>query len=595
MNNLIGIDLGTTYSCMGLWKNGKVTIIPNIMGRNSTPSVVGFTSTHVLVGDKAKDQIVKNFKNTIYDLKRYIGRKFDDSIIAQDYRELSFNMKKDLNNKPIIAVNYQKENKEYQLELIVALILLKLKEDAEAFIKQSIKDVMITVPAHFNIIQRQATIDAGRIAGLNVLRIINEPTAASITYKLYNSYKDNRYVLVFDLGGGTFDVSIVYLSEEVIEVKSTCGDPHLGGEDFDNELIKFCMEHFEVDISKNEKAKMRLKNECEKAKKQLSNSEEYNFDIENLAESTDFVFTINKEDFEDACKELFSRCILYVDEALKYANLKKEDINDIALVGSSTRIPKMKEMILNYFDRKEIGEDKKNNKIESKIFNLCINPEEAVAIGASYQIASIQNLIKDDKQLILNDIVSLPIVIKGNNSNTVIFKRGIHIPNKETKDIKNKKGSKLITIKVCQEDMSLNKQKTYSLIGEYTIDNLDPNKETIFKFIFSIDVNSILNVEAFDMKGQKVNLKKFENYKLKDEEIKKMISQVKSLNEHIKNQEKIGQLNHNLMKKLEKDSEKKSKLNKFIEKKGNDYIPINDYKDQIKKELKIEEVLLEYK
>ena len=595
MNNLIGIDLGTTYSCIGIWVNGKVEIIPNIMGKNSTPSVVGFTQTHAIVGDKAKDQIVKNYKNTIYDLKRYIGRKFDDSIITQDIKELSFKIKNSANDKPIIEVNYQKENKEFQLELIVALILLKLKEDAEAFLKHPVKDVIITVPAHFNIIQRQATINAGRIAGLNVLRIINEPTAASITYKLYNSYKDNRYVLIFDLGGGTFDVSIVYLSEDVIEVKSTCGDPHLGGEDFDKELIKFCMQHFEVDISKNEKAKMRLKNECEKAKKQLSNSEEYTFDIENLADSTDFNFNINKEDFEDACKDLFARCILYIDEALKYANLKKEDINDIALVGSSTRIPKMKELIFNFFNKTENEEIKKYDKNDAKIFNLLINPEEAVAIGASYQIASIKNLIKDDKQLILNDIVSLPIVIKGINSSTVIFDRGIHIPCKTTKEIKNKKGSKLITIKIFQEDMTLNKDKSYSLIGEYSIDNLDPKIENTFKFIFSIDVNSILTVDATDIKGNKVNLIRKEKYKLKEEDIKNMISQINILNEHIKNQEKISILNHNLMKKLENDKEKRTKFNKFIENKEKEYIPINEYKKQIKDELHIDQILLEDK
>ena len=595
MNNLIGIDLGTTYSCIGIWVNGKVEIIPNIMGKNSTPSVVGFTQTHAIVGDKAKDQIVKNYKNTIYDLKRYIGRKFNDLIITQDIKELSFKMKNSANDKPIIEVNYQKENKEFQLELIVALILLKLKEDAEVFLKQSVKDVIITVPAHFNIIQRQATINAGRIAGLNVLRIINEPTAASITYKLYNSYKDNRYVLIFDLGGGTFDVSIVYLSEDVIEVKSTCGDPHLGGEDFDNALMKFCMEHFEVDIKKNEKAKMRLKNECEKAKKQLSNSEEYNFDIENLADSTDFNFNINKEDFEDACKDLFARCILHVERALNYAKLKKEDINDIALVGSSTRIPKMKELIFNFFNKTENEETKKYDKNDAKIFNLLINPEEAVAIGASYQIASIKNLIKDDKQLILNDIVSLPIVIKGINSSTVIFDRGIHIPCKTTKEIKNKKGSKLITIKICQEDMTLNKDKSYSLIGEYSIDNLDPKIDNSFKFIFSIDVNSILTVDATDIKGNKVNLIRKEKYKLKEEDIKNMISQINILNEHIKNQEKISILNHNLMKKLENDKEKRSKFNKFIENKEKEYIPINEYKKQIKDELHIDQILLEDK
>ena len=582
MNNYIGIDLGTAYSCIGIWVNDKAEIIPNILGRYLTPSVVGFTPTCVIVGDKAKDQSVKNYKNTIYDLKRYIGRQFNDSIISQDIGELSYIMKQDENKKPIIQVNYQKENKEYKLEIIVALILLKLKEYAEAYINKQVKDVIITVPAHFNIIQRQSTIDAGRIAGLNVLRIINEPTAASITYKLYNSYKDNRYVLIFDLGGGTFDVSIVYLNEDTIELKSTCGDPHLGGEDFDVELMKFCMKNFEVDISNNPKAKMRLRNACENAKKHLSNSEEYTFDIENLAEGTDFNFSINRIDFEVACQELFSRCISCVEQSLIYANLKKEDINDIALVGSSTRIPKMKEMILNYFS-KPIQND-------SKYFNISINPEEAVAIGASYQIASINNLI-GDKQLILNDIVSLPIVIQGQKTISTIFKRGIHIPCKDTKEIKNKIGYDKITIKINQENMTLKKEKSYSLIGEYSIENLDPKIENTFKFIFSIDVNSILSVEATDMKGQKVNLKVKEYYKLKEEDIQKMIKEVNRLNGHIKNQEEISQINHKLKKKFENNIEKKNTIDKFIENKEKDYIPIDEYKKQIKDELKIEDIM----
>jgi heat shock protein 5 len=342
------------------------------------------------------------------------------------------------------------------------------------------------------------------------------------------------------------------------------------------------MKNFEVDISNNPKAKMRLRNACENAKKHLSNSEEYTFDIENLAEGTDFNFSINRMDFEVACQELFSRCISCVEQSLIYANLKKEDINDIALVGSSTRIPKMKEMILNYFS-KPIQND-------SKYFNISINPEEAVAIGASYQIASINNFI-GDKQLILNDIVSLPIVIQGQKTISTIFKRGIHIPCKDTKEIKNEIGNDKITIKINQENMTLKKEKSYSLIGEYSIENLDPKIENTFKFIFSIDVNSILSVEATDMKGQKVNLKVKEYYKLKEEDIQKMIKEVNRLNGHIKNQEEISQINHKLKKKFENNLEKKNTIDKFIENKEKDYIPIDEYKKQIKDELKIDDIM----
>ena len=516
MNNYIGIDLGTAYSCIGIWVNDKAEIIPNILGRYLTPSVVGFTPTCVIVGDKAKDQNVKNYKNTIYDLKRYIGRQFNDSIISQDIGELSYIMKQDENKKPIIQVNYQKENKEYKLEIIVALILLKLKEYAEEYINKRVKDVIITVPAHFNIIQRQSTIDAGRIAGLNVLRIINEPTAAAVAYGLDHKNDKEKNILVFDLGGGTFDVSILNVCEETLEVKSTSGNTHLGGEDFDNKIMEYCIEEFKsetgVDISRNQKAIRRLKKHCEDAKKILSSARDTTIDIESISEDEDMNIVITRTTFEERCKELFEKCFDSIKEALKDAGLTKNDIDDIVLVGGSSRIPKIQEMIKQYFNGKELCKD--------------INADEAVAYGAAYQAASIGEEEEDDalEKLVLVDVtpLSLGLEIKGGIMSKII-KKNTPIPISKNKIYQEAKFT------IYQGERKLVKDNVK--IGEYTVKIKGRGKagEVKFKVDFSIDVNSVLHVNAKEInKDNEIKLDiNAETMKMSDEEIEKKIEEAK--------------------------------------------------------------------
>ena len=343
---LIGIDLGTTYSCVGTWENGSVVIIPNDLGSRTTPSVVAFSDKERLIGQAAKDNITRNYENTVFDVKRLIGRRFDDKIVQEDIKLWPFKVEKDSNSdRPVIVVSYLGQTKNFYAEEISAMVLMKMKDIASTYLKKDVKDAVITVPAYFNDSQRQATKDAGRIAGLNVLRIINEPTAAAVAYGLNNKDNNERYVLVFDLGGGTFDVSILILNEEVFEVRATCGDTHLGGEDFDNRLVNYCAKKFKentgIDISGNQKAKRRLKLECEKAKRNLSTAIEAHIEIENLANEESLSVTITRSDFENMCQDLFNKCIEPLKKSLSDAKITKDKISEVVLVGGSTRIPKI--------------------------------------------------------------------------------------------------------------------------------------------------------------------------------------------------------------------------------------------------------------
>jgi len=421
-NDVLGIDLGTTYSCIGVWRNGKVEVIPNETGARITPSVVSFTKNERLVGDASKSQIAKNFQNTVYDAKRLIGRYYDDPEVQKDIKLWPFKVIKGDNNKPKIEVEYKGKIESFYPEEISACILSKLKQIAKDYLGYEVKDAIITCPAYFDVLQRKATQMAGKIAGLNVLRIINKPTAAAIAYCFDKKDKKNKNILIFDLGGGTFDVTILNINGSKLDVISTCGDTHLGGEDFDNKLLQFCIKEFKeqtgIDISFNQKAKIRLKNLCEKAKINLSSMQETEINVDALAGVKDFNIIITRQKFEDLCKEDFNKCIPIVEKTLKDAYLTKEQINDVVLVGGSTRIPKIQQIVKDYFGKEP---------------NKTLHLDEAVAIGAAIQGAIINNF-EDERleNLVLLDVNPLSLgTASSKDEMSIIIPRNTTIPCKK--------------------------------------------------------------------------------------------------------------------------------------------------------------------
>ena len=375
---IIGIDLGTTYTCAAVMRNNTIEVIPNSQGKRLTPSCVSFKGNDRHIGEAAKLKSAFNLKNTIYSIKRIIGRNYSDEIVQKDIKLWPFKIIKDSSkDKPLIEVEYKGKKEKYYPQQISAMVLGNVKKYVEDFIGKEVKRVVITVPAYFNEAQKKATKEAGEIAGLEVIRILNEPTAAAIAYGfgINNELNEKKNILVFDLGGGTYDVSILKIEKNKFSVLSINGDTHLGGDDFDNKLVEYCMKLFKdetgIDISNNQKALTKLKNECQKCKEQLSIVNEVDFDIDSLAENTDFNTKILVSDFENVCKDLFKKLIPPIKEALNDANLKKEDIDDIILVGGSSRIPKIQKMLCEYFNNKKL--------------NKTVNPDEIVAAGAAMQ------------------------------------------------------------------------------------------------------------------------------------------------------------------------------------------------------------------
>ena len=399
MENKLGIDLGTTYSCAAVRKNNKIEIITNFnTGLRTIASAVYFKKNDILIGALAKNQL-KNYENIIYDSKRLIGRNFSDKEVQNDMKFWPFKLDKDNNDKPQIIVKINNNEKRYYPEEISAMILKQLKKDAEDYLGCEVKDAIITVPANFNNSQRQSTIDAGRIAGLNVIQTINEPTAAAIAYGLENKSNKKKNVCIFDFGGGTFDVTVLTIENKEFKVLSTGGDSHLGGSDIDNLLVKYCINEFNnetgIDISNNQKALRRLKTHSEKVKMELSSIKESYIDIDSLSKDNDFYISIDRLLFNDICKDLFKRCIEILKKTINESGLPKEEIDDIVLVGGSSRIPKLQEMITEFF----------NNK---KKLNKSINPDEAIAYGAAVFAES-----KDlDKIANLNDLIVADVLPK---------------------------------------------------------------------------------------------------------------------------------------------------------------------------------------
>ena len=383
----IGIDLGTTYSCVGVFQHGKVEIIANDQGNRTTPSYVAFTDTERLIGDAAKNQVAVNPTNTIFDAKRLIGRKFHDTAVQADMKHWPFKVTNS-DGKPRLSVEYKTEERSFTPEEVSAMVLTKMKETAEAYLGSEVKDAVVTVPAYFNDSQRQATKDAGVIAGLNIIRIINEPTAAAIAYGLDKKKTGDKEanVLIFDLGGGTFDVSILSIEGGIFEVKSTAGDTHLGGEDFDNRMVDHFVAEFKrkhkKDISGNKRALRRLRTACERAKRTLSASAQANIEIDSLFEGIDFYTSITRARFEELCSDLFKGTLEPVEKAMRDAKMDKSSVHDIVLVGGSTRIPKVQKLLQDFFNGKEL--------------NKSINPDEAVAYGAAVQAAILTGCLSNN-------------------------------------------------------------------------------------------------------------------------------------------------------------------------------------------------------
>jgi len=487
----IGIDLGTTYSCVGAWQNGKVEIIANDQGNRTTPSYVAFTDSERLIGDAAKNQVAMNPSNTVFDAKRLIGRKFDDPKIQADMKHWPFKVISD-GGKPKIQVQHKGEAKTFSPEEISSMVLTKMKEAAEAYLGGPVKDAVITVPAYFNDSQRQATKDAGAIAGLNVLRIINEPTAAALAYGLDKNLKGERNVLIFDLGGGTFDVSILTIDEgSLFEVRSTAGDTHLGGEDFDNRLVNHFAEEFrrkyKKDIHSNPRALRRLRTAAERAKRTLSSGTEASIEIDALFDGIDFYTKISRARFEELCSDLFRGTLQPVEKAFADAKMDKGSIHDVVLVGGSTRIPKIQSLLQNYFC--------------GKALNLSINPDEAVAYGAAVQAAVLSGDTSQKLQdVLLVDVTPLSMGIEtAGGVMTKLIERNARIPCKETKNFTTLvDGQPAVTVQVFEGERAMTKDN--NLLGNFDLTGIPPAPRGVpqIDVTFNLDANGILNVSAKD-------------------------------------------------------------------------------------------------